>query len=92
MIKPFSGGVARGRFHEGPKTWDTHFTEEAYWYWYNLLRKDIPLQGSSLIDAYFAVHYKESRKWFKICAIYSLPVSTDLLERRGLFGYRPLSN
>ena len=92
VIKPFSGGVARGHFHDVPKTWDTHFTEEAYWYWYNLLRKDIPLQGSSLIDTYFAVHYKESRKWFKLCAIYSFPVSTSLLERRGLFGFRPLSS
>ena len=92
VIKPFSGGVARGHFHDEIKIWDTHFTEEAYWYWYNLLRKDIPLQGSSLVDTYFAVHYKESRKWFKLCAIYSFPVSTSLLERRGLFGFRPLSS
>ena len=91
IIRPFSGGLARGHYHTERKIWDTHFTEEAYRFWYDLLREEIPLQGSSFVDAYFTVHFKEARKWFRLCAIYSFPVSTDLLEHRGLFGYRTFS-
>ena len=92
IIRTFSGGLARGHYHTERKIWDTHFTEEAYRFWYDLLREEIPLQGSSFVDAYFTVHFKEARKWFRLCAIYSFPVSTDLLELRGLFGYRHYSN
>ena len=92
VIRPFSGGLARGHYHSERKIWDTHFTEEAYRYWYDLLIEEVPLQGSAFVDAYFTVHFKEARKWFRLCAIYSFPVSTSLLERRGLFGFRPLSS
>ena len=92
VIRPFSGGLARGHYHSKRKIWDTHFTEEAYHYWYDLLREEVPLQGSSFVDAYFTIHSKYARKWFRLCVIYSFPVSINLLELRGLSGFRPFSS
>ncbi len=91
-IAYFSGGLARGHYHTKKKIWDTHFTKEAYFFWFNLLNQETVSQTSSIVNAYFTIHTHQARKWFRLCVIYSLPVSTKLLEHRELFGYRPYSD
>ena len=92
VINYFSGGIIRGHYHQGPKVWDTHFSEEAYRLWFELLNQTPPEQTSSNVNAYFNIHSKEARKWFRSCVIYSFPVSTNLLERRDLFGFLPYNS